>query len=289
MRLPGFLTTLALLALALSFSVLSVPMIIPDKDKHSKFLLAPFKPGAPSVVVFKDPYCGYCIRALKKRDRMSEYNVYMFWAGILGDRSAKKVGEILNCAAPISGEVFDSVIKRESRVNCKAGLAEQTAQTRMLNDEMVANYQPNSVPAYYFGGRKVYVSQLDRFKSKLKMNITPIQLLWERYEALRVARKNHQGLANAIIFLSPNSVKRPYVIEALKKDTNYSWYLVETACSPGRECNETEKLSEELRLLLDVPQQKISITTTVVNGTVINPARYKQYFSTGLATLLSSK
>ncbi|MFT4924821.1 MAG: thiol-disulfide isomerase/thioredoxin [Phenylobacterium sp.] len=266
--------------------------IIPSQIKHQDFLLDPYKPGAPSVVVFKDPYCGYCIKALQRLDRLSEYNVYMFWAGILGDRSVKKVEQIMNCAAPISNQVFNSVIQR-SELNCEQGMTFATQHLKALNDEMVGNYQPNSVPSYHFGGRKVYVSQLDKFKNKLRMNITPIQLQWQRYSSLRVANTDHQGLANAIVFLPKESVKREYLIDALKKDNNYSWYLVEDSCvatgkgNSGADCTKQQKLAQELRLLLDVTDA--SASATVVNGTVINPLRYKQYFSAGLSMMLASK
>lgn len=264
-------------------------LTIPDQIKYQDFLLEPYKPGKPTVVAFKDPYCGYCIRALKKLDRLSDYNVYMFWAGILGSGSEKKVDEIMNCAAPISQDVFTSVINRSKAVNCQSGEPESTANLRQLNAQMVSNYNPNSVPSYYFGGRKVYVSQLDRFKKSLQMNITPIQLDWARYESLKVSNKNHQGLANAIIFLPQDSQKKAFLVDALKKDSNYSWYMVESGCRHGSQCNVREKRSEELRLLLDVNDHAQNTATTVVNGTVINPQRYKQYFSTGLATMLASK
>lgn len=278
---------LGLCLVAFASQTLASNKIIPDHESYKDFLIEPYKPGAPTVVVFKDPYCGYCIRALKNLDRLSNYNVYMFWAGILGKSSEKKVSAILDCAAPVSQAVFDNVIARKSQVQCDKGLAQETLRLRQLNQEIVANYKPNSVPSYHFGGRKVYVSQLDRFKRNLQMNITPIQLQWERYAALKVGSQAHQGLGNAIVFLPQNSIKRPHVIKALEKDTNFSWYLVEQNCNKGSGCSETEKLSEELRLLMDVTGS--DQTATVINGTVINPTRYHQYFSAGLATMLRSK
>lgn len=264
-------------------------LIIPDHEQYADFLLEPYKPGKPSIVAFKDPHCGYCIKALNKLDRLSEYNVYMFWAGILGKRSVKKVEQIMNCDSPVSQPVFDSVINRSPIIVCQAGEAERVTRLNQLNDKIVASYQPNSVPSYFFGGRKVYVSQLEKFKRSIQMNVTPIQLNWTRYADLRVDNTHHNGLANAIVFLPPNSPKKPYILKALSKESKYSWHLVEQSCLPATQCNKKQKLAEELKLLMDLSDEDIANTAMVINGTVINPERYRQYFSAGLATMLASK
>ena len=133
----------ASLLLLLSFTALSTPAgsskIIPDPEKYQDFLLEPYKPGAPTVVAFKDPYCGYCIRALQNLEKLSEYNVYLFWAGILGERSVARVDDIFDCAAPVSQTVFDSVVKREQTTACEKGLKYQTRYLRALNAEIMVN------------------------------------------------------------------------------------------------------------------------------------------------------
>ena len=261
---------------------------MPNNDQYQEFLLEPYKPGKPSIVAFKDPHCGYCIKALGRLDRLSEYNVYMFWAGILGERSERTVAKIMQCAEPVSQSVFNSVMARSSDINCDIGDKQSLAQLNELNDGMVANYQPNAVPSYYFGGRKVYISQLDKFKRGLQMNITPIQLQWERYKDLRVDDVNHTGLANAIIFLSGDSPKKPYILQALNKERKYNWFVVDTGCKSGGKCSKKQKLAEELKLLMDLSDADVNGTSLVINGTVINKGRYNQYFSRGLATILAS-
>jgi len=265
------------------------PLIIPNEQQYADFLLEPYKPGKPSIVAFKDPHCGYCIKALKRLDRLSEYNVYMFWAGILGKRSEQTVEQILACAAPISSEVFESVVRRSPVIVCQSGDKARVEQLAELNNKMVQNYHPHSVPSYFFGGRKVYVSQLEKFKRSMQMNVTPIQLQWQRYADLRVDNTNHNGLANAIVFLPPNSPKRSHILKALAKETKYSWHLVEAGCENGAKCSKKQKLSQELKLLMDLSDDDLVAGATVINGTVINPKRYRQYFSTGLATMLASK
>ena len=271
----------------ISTSAFSANLIIPDKVKYKDFLLEPWKQAAPSVVVFKDPYCPYCVKALQRLERLNQYNVFMFWSPILGKASTKKVNEIFYCSSPVSKDVFYSIINRTNKINCVLGNKSETAYLKSLNDEIVENYDPRSVPSYYFGGKKTYISQLDDFKTKIAMDITPVQLKWQRYKKLRIANTAHQGLANAIIFLPATSVKRSSLIESLKNETNYTWFLVNKNCLTGMECDEQEKLSEELRLLLDVTDS--SEIAIVINGTVINPERYKRYFSTSLVNIITSQ
>lgn len=283
------LVSLVLMACVSQQTRANQTFIVPDHEQYADFLLEPYKPGKPSIVAFKDPHCGYCIKALGRLERLSEYNVYMFWAGILGKRSVAKVEQIMSCDQPVSQSVFDSVVRRASIIACQPGDDERVTKLNALNDTVVESYQPNSVPSYFFGGRKVYVSQLEKFKRSMQMNVTPIQLDWQRYADLRVGNGAHQGLANAIVFLPPNSPKKPYILKALTKESKYSWHLVEAGCKPGEKCDSKQKLSEELKLLMDLSAEDIANTAMVINGTVINPERYRQYFSAGLAMMLVSK
>lgn len=283
-----FIAVLFVISIFAANSAKADTLIVPNNDQYQDFLLEPYKPGKPSIVAFKDPHCGYCIKALGRLDKLSEYNVYMFWAGILGERSERTVAKIMQCAEPISQSVFDSVMARSSDINCDIGDKQSLAQLNALNDGMVANYQPNSVPSYFFGGRRVHIGQLDKFKRDLQMNITPIQLQWERYTDLRVDDVEHTGLANAIIFLSPDSLKKPYILQALNKERKYNWFVVDTGCKSGVTCSKKQKLAEELKLLMDLSDADVNGTSLVINGTVINKGRYNHYFSRGLATILAS-
>ena len=194
----------------------------------------------------------------------------------------------MHCDKPISNEVFQGVINRSNTVDCEKGDEQRINHLQQLNNQMVANYNPNSVPSYHFGGRKVYVSQLKKFKRSLHKNITPIQLDWQRYKSLRVADIDHTGLANAIVFMPKDSPKREYLLNALAEDKKYSWYLVESGCKQGNECSKTQKLSQELKMLMNLSEQVENDTHAVINGTVINPAHYGQYFSKGVAVMLAS-
>lgn len=253
--------------------------IIPTPEVYSDFLIEPWKPNAPSVIVFKDPNCGYCIRALKALDKYKDYNVFMFWSPILGDYSDKRVAAIMECDDPISQEVFDDVITR-TPIECKSSDALNPRHSRLqqLNKEIVQNYNPQSVPSYYFGGQKVYLSSLKKFKQQLTNGITPVKLDWARYEALRLKQSGNQGLANAILFVSDELSTSKSLIASLENDFRYNWHLAKSTCE-SKYCtkNEESNRSAELRLLMDVPED--AQIALVIDGMVIQTERLNQYLS----------
>jgi len=260
----------AIIICIISSSVLAKTLIIPSKDKYSEFLIEPWKPNAANVLVFKDPNCGYCIKALKRLDKYKDYNVYMFWAPILGSSSQKKVEAILECEKANGEEVIISVINRKS-IDCiraESGVDKLKA----LNKEVVENYNPQSVPSYYFGGQKVWLSSLNRFKKVNDAETKSVKLDWKRYQALKLDQKGHQGLANAIVFV-PEFNNTKQLQQTLKNDYRYNWYVVESC----RLCDEnsTDKVSKELALLFNIEQQnKLAL---VINGVVIQPERYSEF------------
>jgi hypothetical protein len=262
-----------------SFIVSASTLIIPSKDKYGDFLIDPWKPNAANVIVFKDPNCGYCIRALKRLDKYKDYNVYMFWAPILGSSSKKQVEDIFECEKPSGEEVILSVINR-SNITCKKATP-GVNRLKALNREVVENYNPQSVPSYYFGGQKVWLSTLNRFKKMNDAETKPIKLDWIRYQELKLDQKGHQGLANAIVFVS-NIKNKKSLRDRLKNDYRYNWYIAEhcTVCS---ELPANEK-SKELALLFNIENQ--GDLSLVINGVKIQPERYSEF---KLQSLLSSK
>jgi len=253
--------------------------IIPTQEKYSEFLIEPWKPNAANVLVFKDPNCGYCIKALKRLDKYKNYNVYMFWAPILGSSSKRQVEAIFDCEKPSGDEVILSVINRE-KIKCTKA-EKGNNKLKALNNEIVENYNPQSVPSYYFGGQKVRLSTLNRFKVINKTETQSIKLDWKRYQKLKLDQNGHQGLANAIIFVSDKKNTTP-LQDKLKSDYRYNWYIAEscTVCSDGA----VNKRATELALLFNIEQQdELSL---VINGVVIEPERYREF---KLESLLVSK
>jgi glutaredoxin len=264
--------------LALS-SVKAENFIIPTQEKHSDFLIEPWKPNAANVIVFKDPNCGYCIKALKRLDKYKDYNVFMFWAPILGRSSQRQVEDIFECEKPSGSEVILSVINR-SNIVCKKSES-GTKNLKELNKEIVENYNPQSVPAYYFGGQKIGLSSLNRFKQTNENEAKPIKLNWQRYQILKLDQNEHQGLANAIVFVS-NDKNIITLQNQLKTDYRYNWYIAEYCI----DCSTlpTNKMSQELALLFNIEQKGDLVL--VINGVIIQPERYRKF---NLESLLVSQ
>lgn len=274
----------------LSLQVLSTEVtnsqFIPSPETHGAFLLEKWQPNAPSIIAFKDPYCPYCIKALKKLDKLKGYNVFMFWSPILGESSKTKVDEIFTCQSPVSLAVFAAVINRKG-VNCdQVATAKEQGHLRELNDQIVANYDPRSVPSYYFGGQKVHISALDKFKRQLSSAVKPVQLNWQRYQQLKLPQQHHSGLANVIVFAPKHLQQQLAFVEALKADYRYNWFVADLSCA-GKACKSSEqaRLSAELRLLLAADGRKQ--TTFAINGMVLQPERYQRYISGKIIALAS--
>lgn len=258
------------LTIAFSGLLSASSLIVPSKEVYSDFLIEPWKPNAANVIVFKDPNCGYCIRALKRLDKYKDYNVFMFWAPILGKSSEEQVDNIFQCEKPVGEEVILSVINRD-KISCTQSTKKNDKLT-LLNKEIVENYNPQSVPSYYFGGQKVWLSTLNRFKKINKTDYNSIKLDWERYQTLKLDQRGHQGLANAIVFL-PKTVDKQALQNKLTNDVRYNWYIAD-ACT---DCNALpeNKLSQELMLLFNVEGQ--DDLKVVINGVMIEPERYGKY------------
>jgi glutaredoxin len=259
-----------LLTIGFSCALSANLFIVPSKEVYSDFLIEPWKPNAASVIVFKDPNCGYCIRALKRLDKYKDYNVFMFWAPILGKSSERQVDSIFQCEQPVGEEVILAVVNREE-ITCKKS-TRNSDQLTQLNKEIVDNYSPQSVPSYYFGGQKVWLSTLNRFKKVNKAAFNSITLDWKRYQTLKIDQNGHQGLANAVVFL-PETSDKTALQNKLKNDVRYNWYIVDVCleCAGLTE----NKLSQELMLLFNVEEQdELNIA---INGVLIEPERYSKF------------
>ncbi|WDE13110.1 hypothetical protein [Thalassomonas haliotis] len=252
--------------------------LIPSPQTHGAFLLEKWQPDAPSIIAFKDPYCPYCIKALKKLDRLKGYNVFMFWSPILGEASKAKVDEILNCQSPVSLAVFAAVVNRK-KVDCdRPAGAKAGGDLKYLNEQIVAHYDPRSVPSYYFGGQKVSISALDKFKRQLSSAVKPVQLNWQRYQSLKLPQQHHSGLANVIVFAPKHLQQQTAFTDALKADYRYNWFVADLSCA-GKACQSSKqaRLSAELRLLLAADGREQ--TTFAINGMVLQPERYQRFIS----------
>jgi glutaredoxin len=268
---------LSILALFFHASISAQSFFVPDKDNYNDFLVAPWKPDAPTVIAFKDPNCGYCIKALKNLENYQDYNVFMFWSPILGKSSDNKVNDIFACDDPIGKGVISSVINRKS-ISCESTsiLKGKRDKLKELNHEVVSLYNPQSVPAFYFGGQKVRLNSLAKFKQDVTNSLSLVKLQWQRYKPIKVSSSEHSGIANAVVFI-PNGFKsKSALVDFLKKDLRYNWHLAESSCqSINCVLTDKDKLTEELKLLLNITE--VDKPTLVVNGMVIKPERYGLY------------
>ena len=157
---------IAILVFLFSTYAYSKPSSIPDKDIHQKFLVSKWQDDAPVLIVFKDPFCPYCVKAFKSLDQLEQYNVFIFWSPILGDRSVARVERFFVCQDPVGNLVIDAVIGRVP----PACDGEINLSLKEKNDALVDYYKPEIVPSYYLGGKRVGLAQLKWHIKKLKIN-----------------------------------------------------------------------------------------------------------------------
>lgn len=208
----------------------SVPnplLIVPDKETYSDFLMSPWKDGAPTLVAFKDPLCGYCIKALKQRARLENYNVFLFWSPILSEGSKIKVNTFFTCEKPVTDEILDAVMLRKN-VSCNGP---ENTKLRRLNDQMMARYQPNFVPQYWFGGQRQTFAQLKLSKSSLDLikqieALSSVKIPWQRYTDLALNSKMPKDKPNIALVLPAKMQLSAETIDSLKKDNRLNWFLL---------------------------------------------------------------
>lgn len=187
---------------------------IPTEEQYFPFLLNGWDPKRQTVVIFKDPYCPHCIKAIPKLPELRNYNVYLFWAPILGERSKKRVDDIFRCTAPASAKVLYAVRNRASP-ECNNAYANDL---RDLNDKMVNNYSVNSVPSFFLQGQRLSFGQLKRMQDK-RPAINGVVVNWRRYQkmqylprhksktlSLMVPNGYEKGVADWLVKLRPEFV-----------------------------------------------------------------------------------
>lgn len=223
------LAALAFFSLGAGGSVLPLP----EAEAHGTFLLSEYAPEKPAVAVFKDPLCGYCIAAMPKLDQLSGYNVYLFWAPVFGQRSELSIDEIFRCANPVDKSVRDLVAARRMP-GCARDI---DGEALAVNRNMVDAYRINSVPAYYFQGRRVSLNEL-LLRQLEHPPVGGVAVDWDRYRGAGIrARPESHSIA---LLLTVSDAGR---LQAL--DEQFLPQFVFTEADPG-----TRKSYDELRLLL---------------------------------------
>jgi hypothetical protein len=265
---------------AISQTVPSPLLIVPDKDTYSDFLMAPWKEDAPTLIAFKDPLCGYCIKALKQRERLKNYNVFLFWAPILTERSKVKVDAFFTCEKPVSDDILDAVVLRKN-VACKG---KAKTNLRVLNDKMLVRYKPNFVPQYWFGGQRQTFSGLKLSKSTLDI-IKQIKLLssvkipWQRYSDLALSHEGASNKTNIALILPTQMTLSEEDMATLKNDKRLNWYLLS-------ENTKSNQRDIEFRMLNDINNVKQPLY--ILEGKPLSAAEKKIVIPRQLTSLLAA-
>lgn len=273
-----------LLLWLLSGAAPAEPLPVPGPEQYANFLMEPWKPDAPSLLVFKDPFCPYCISAFEKRERLSRYNVYVFWFPIFGERSDRRVEEIFRCNSPLSRQVIDAVIARAAP-GCTG---EEKRHLRELNDAMVLAYQPDAVPSYYMGGRRLSLAELDQMAQVVTRLSGTVVLDWRRYAGHRLALDNHE-VAKVAVVVPERFDDWDALLGKLRQHSEFQWYVFIQHGSPesyrrlcqqlqsGCEAGKLERLEQtaaEVDLLFGL--ELLEEPRYVLNGKLLTPSERQQ-------------
>ena len=265
--------------LALVCASVSAAVKLPNFNEHKAFLLQPWEPSKPSLIAFKDPRCPYCIKALEKRERLDNYNVFLFWAPILGPGSQAQVERFFHCDTPTNSEVLMAVTLRKYPL-C-AGAHNQ--DLRRVNDAMVNAYKPNSVPQYWYGGRRVALAQLNLALPKvdrlqLLAQNSPLKIQWDRYQSHAVSPPTKDTLAIGVVLPDKTKITEN-ALTIMRQDDSINWYVFD-----HKQVN--AKASVEFRMLTNL--FTVSKATLVVEGKILTEKERKSLIDKKLQRYLFS-
>lgn len=241
MRYKPLLVALAFLSLGTDPAAQDSVRLNPEAEAHSGFLLSEYDPSKPTVAVFKDPLCGYCIAAMPKLDQLSGYNVYLFWAPIFGQRSEFSISEIFRCANPVDKSVRDFVAARQSP-DCAREIDNEALA---VNQSMVDAYRINSVPAYYLQGARVSLDEL-LLRQLEHPPVSGVVINWDRYRNARIRKRPE---SHSIALLLNATDER----QLLALDEQFLPQFVFVESDPS-----TRKSYDEMRLLLGLDSRRQS-------------------------------
>jgi glutaredoxin len=200
------------------------PLPVPTVESHKEFLVGDWKPNSPSVIMFTDPFCPYCLKALEKKHELDNVNLFMFWYPIFGEKSDSRVAEFFRCESPIGSNVIDAVLQRKSQ-DCSR---KPDTELETTNKQMYEAYNPPGVPALYLGGQKVSFAEVKSIELAENHNLG-IKLDWERY-ANNQLLTDRSANARAAIYVAKNlsggNLKK--LTKILQTHKEYTWYIFPT-------------------------------------------------------------
>lgn len=250
------------------------PLPVPTIESHKEFLVGAWKPNAPSVVMFTDPFCPYCLKALEKKHELDGVNLFMFWYPIFGEKSDTRVAEFFRCELPVGSKVLEAVLQRRSP-DC---VKQPESGLQLINKQMYEAYAPPGVPAFYLGGQKVSFAEVKSIQSAGNLGLG-VSLDWERYSSNRLLTSSSAHHRAAIYIgekLSASKLKK--LMGILETHTEYQWYIFPTkhnhlnrsTCSQLQCDGKKEQLlqaSQELELLFGL--DSVGGTKVIINGSLV--------------------
>ena len=245
-RRGGTLWLLAFIALAITGMEAFAAMRIPDLTSDRAFLYGDWQPNRANVVVFIDPLCPYCKKAIPKLDQVTDYNLFVYWAPIFGQRSEDAIRPFFRCGQPTGRAVLQNMINTPAaglaqlNPNCEGEL--DTAN-RAINDAMVSSYPINGVPAFFLQGVPVTLSQIETVITEPAGYVNGVAIDWRRYKESRIGQKL-PSISLAIIFpvqrdssldMQLLSQYRPEYLFSLNDWEALCEALSATACANGKD------------------------------------------------------
>ena len=253
--------------------------LLPDLNRHKDFLLDPWQSHKPVLIAFKDPRCPYCVKALRNRHHLKNYNVFLFWAPILGENSRLDVEAFFHCKSPSDPALLQGVIQGE-RARCTG---QYKAQLASLNAEMVASYQPSYVPQYWFGGRSVSFETLllassrsDEIKTIAAESL--LKIPWRRYDDF-LFNKGEKGAINLAVVLPDTLISDQRFKALVARHPEFNWYLFNGQNRPAKD--------SEFRLLNDL--QRSDKPAFILEGQLMTKAQIQRLIEPGADRIFDSK
>lgn len=251
----------------------------PDPVMHRQFLLRPYQPAAPSVVVFKDPFCGYCIKAMANATQLAAYNVYLFWYPIFGSSSEERVQKFFRCQNPTGPLVQKAMLARQAPA-CDGELQQQLVQ---LNQQMVEAYRPDAVPAYYLSGQRTYASELVALRQQ-QQPTAQVKVPWQRYQSNLVTSATAGDIMAIFLPATADEQKVSALVTALTTVDSARVYLFagsagqqQYICQLQAQCQQLASQrynAAEARLLFGVSTEQYAV---VFNGNLVAPSALAQH------------
>jgi hypothetical protein len=220
---------------------------IPDPSRDHAFLYNEWRPDRATVVVFIDPLCPYCKKAIPRFDQITQYNLFVYWAPIFGQRSEDTVRPFFRCEKPTAATLLHSLTlsgasEGDTPVTCEGAYSDSL---RAINDEMVASYPINGVPAYFLQGVPTSLSSVQATQTGPPKYVNGVAINWQRYKESKIEDGSPGGSLAVITSKNSNVPINRQLLE--KYHPEYLFSANDRAAACDASLPEACAAAEELR------------------------------------------